>query len=553
MEKGQSIESRLRFYAVKRYNVLLEGTHGIGKTSIIENIFQELGWRYLMLNAATIDPYLDFYGIPKQKTVHDGDVSREVMTTILPESLECDEIDAIFFDEINRGSPEILNGLLDLIQFKSIKNKKLNKLKVVWAAQNPYNPDLEEHEQTYNVKPLDPALKDRFHIFISLPTQLNKTYLKKKHQGLYKPFAHWWGQLPEELKYYCSPRRIDYAIQIYKEGGLLEDVLDEKLPIKQLKKEIDEFLNDNKKAELTRKINALSIEEAKNVINIENIENVMEIILNQQIPIHYLQSINQDVLFYFLNKSSKEYHHLVRDYANQHPLQLNEESKMLINKDFYTILTYINKNMATIRSDDFKSVISCFLNAFLEYHLIEKTQDFNIKTFFNAFVKSPYYKSVSDNIMDIQKNILLEKNQINQLSNKAQKTQGDLTQLFQHQKQLNNIIKKYLDNKNLNHLENMVLAYIYIEIVAQNAQKEKEYIINIMNKIFMHPDIENIFKQSNNLFYSLFVFTYPQFEQELNHIIQKLFTKSNNYQQIENNIIQEPDMFSKILFKINQK
>ena len=45
------IEKRLIFYAQHGYNVLLEGRHGVGKTKIIEQTFDNMGWKYYVLNA----------------------------------------------------------------------------------------------------------------------------------------------------------------------------------------------------------------------------------------------------------------------------------------------------------------------------------------------------------------------------------------------------------------------------------------------------------------------------------------------------------------------
>jgi len=70
------------------YNVLLTGSHGVGKTQIIKEVFTKIygeiniGWRYF--SASTLDPWVDFIGIPKNY-VRESD-GREVFGIIPPEN-----------------------------------------------------------------------------------------------------------------------------------------------------------------------------------------------------------------------------------------------------------------------------------------------------------------------------------------------------------------------------------------------------------------------------------------------------------------------------------
>lgn len=121
------------------YNVLLTGSHGVGKTQIIKEVFTKIygeiniGWRYF--SASTLDPWVDFIGIPKNY-VRESD-GREVFGIIPPENFTGEEnIQAIFFDEINRADPKTLNAIMELIQFRSINGRKFPNLKVIWAARN---------------------------------------------------------------------------------------------------------------------------------------------------------------------------------------------------------------------------------------------------------------------------------------------------------------------------------------------------------------------------------------------------------------------------------
>ena len=87
-------------YAQEGYNVLMSGRHGVGKTAIIKKVFDEVfgpinvSWKYF--SASTMDPWVDFIGVPKNFTREHG---VEVLRIIPPEYLTGEEkIEALFFD-----------------------------------------------------------------------------------------------------------------------------------------------------------------------------------------------------------------------------------------------------------------------------------------------------------------------------------------------------------------------------------------------------------------------------------------------------------------------
>lgn len=208
----------LKEYAKEGYNVLLSGKHGVGKTAIIKEVFGEVfgkqqeNWKYY--SASTMDPWVDFIGIPKNYTKDDG---REVFTIIPPEDFTGEEeIQALFFDEINRADEKTLNAIMELIQFKSINGRKFPHLKCVWAAENPADDD----DNDYSVMELDPAQKDRFQIQLSVPYKLNKKYFVNKFgKDFYDISSNWW----ENNKKYISPRKLDDMLSGYQKGFSMED------------------------------------------------------------------------------------------------------------------------------------------------------------------------------------------------------------------------------------------------------------------------------------------------------------------------------------------
>lgn len=212
------IEDKLKKYAKAEYNVILTGRHGVGKTAIIKEVFGEtfgehmVKWRYF--SASTLDPWVDFIGIPKNYTREDG---MEVFKIIPPEHFTGDEeIEAIFFDEINRSDAKTLNALMELIQFKSINGRRFPNLKCVWAAENPHD----DKDAEYSVMPLDPAQKDRFQIQVEIPNQLSKPYFEDKFgKDIFAVSSEWWDK--HKLK--ISPRKLDDMLTGYQLGFDLSD------------------------------------------------------------------------------------------------------------------------------------------------------------------------------------------------------------------------------------------------------------------------------------------------------------------------------------------
>jgi len=231
------------FWIEQNLNVLMIGDHGIGKTAIIKDAFDRnnLKWRYF--SASTMDPWVDFVGVPKEVQAEDGTSYLELIQKL---EFQDDSIEMLFFDEFNRAPDKVRNAVMELIQFKSINGRKLNNLKGVWAAINPY-----DENETYDVEELDPAQQDRFQIQIELPNEPNVTYFQEKFgHRMGTRAVEWWKYLPDNLKRLVSPRRLDYAVDIYVKGGDLEDVLDEEVRPKTLRRKIESISTATTHADL---------------------------------------------------------------------------------------------------------------------------------------------------------------------------------------------------------------------------------------------------------------------------------------------------------------
>lgn len=247
-------KTQLDFWMKHNKNVLLSGNHGVGKTAIVQEAFTKkfgkMGENWLYFSASTMDPWVDFIGVPREAKDEHGD---PFLQLVRPRVLRDNKVEAIFIDEFNRAPKKVRNAIMELIQFKSINGYSFNNIKMVWAAINPH-----DDNETYDVEKLDPAQVDRFHIHYNVPYELDKNYLSKRYG---KPIAstaiNWWKDLPTEIKFLVSPRRVDYALEIYQQGGALRDSV---LPAKSNVNILIEKLNGLNRVEDFRKLIASNIE-----------------------------------------------------------------------------------------------------------------------------------------------------------------------------------------------------------------------------------------------------------------------------------------------------
>lgn len=212
-------KSDLDFWVENNLNVLFIGEKGVGKSSIVLDTFKRHNLKFKYYSAATLDPWVDFIGIPKEKIDEYGTPYIEL---VKPKDWAYDEIECIFLDEYNRSKPKIRNAVMELIQFKSINGKRFDKLRFIWAAINP-----DDDNNTYDVERLDDAQKDRFQIHVEVPYEIDFNYFKEKYgEDNAKAAASYWAQINDDkLKKLLSPRRLDYALQVFAAGGNIRHVI----------------------------------------------------------------------------------------------------------------------------------------------------------------------------------------------------------------------------------------------------------------------------------------------------------------------------------------
>jgi hypothetical protein len=193
-----SLETKLVQYAENHLNVMLVGAHGIGKSTVVKAISEKLGLKFKYYSSSTLDPFAELIGIPVP------DKENKTVDFYRPHDL--DDAEFVFFDELNRvTNPRVLNTVLEIIQFKSINGNPLKNLKMVWAAINPPGED-------YQVEELDPALIDRFHVYIKMKPTISMEYMKSvMSEDIAKVVKRWWDDdLSDDQRRVLTPRRIEY-------------------------------------------------------------------------------------------------------------------------------------------------------------------------------------------------------------------------------------------------------------------------------------------------------------------------------------------------------
>jgi hypothetical protein len=207
------------FWINNDLNVLLRGKHGVGKTAMVVDAFERNGLKYKYFSAATMDPWVDFIGVPKEKTNGNGE---SYLDLIRPKEFQDDEVEAIFMDEFSRAHKKVRNAVMELIQFKSINGRKFKNLRFIWAAINPDD----DEEFNYDVDALDPAQEDRFHIQVEVPYKPDIEWFRDRFgKRLADSAVSWWNELPTKIQYKVTPRRLEYALNVYGVKGNLRHVL----------------------------------------------------------------------------------------------------------------------------------------------------------------------------------------------------------------------------------------------------------------------------------------------------------------------------------------
>ena len=257
--------------------------------------------------------------------------------------------------------------------------------------------------------------------FIDVPYQINKQYLKTKYGDLSKPFIEWWQELPEELSYSCSPRRLDYAIQIFSDGGVnyLSDVLDKKLPVSNLKTRIHETLTHQERDKLKLELNKVTVKEAVKIISLKNLTTVLDLIKNKEVKKEYLAAINPDYLENYLSKNNDSVLiSLINELESENKLTTSNTLREVMNghqqQSQYIVEKTLSKsinNQFSLNIDSQKNVaiglLECVYQLYNKWgESITGLTEFKLDAFFQYIKNSKQFNLLKQEIFNFQKEIV---------------------------------------------------------------------------------------------------------------------------------------------------
>lgn len=134
-----------------RFVPLFTGPPGIAKSYNVQKWAELNGFKLIDIRLAVLEQG-DFIGLPTFKTVDGSERTIYSLPEFWPTG---EEKCVLFFDEPNRGTNAIMNGLMQVLTDGRIHTYKIPKNCLIVAACNPEDGD-------YEVNSMDTALKDRF-------------------------------------------------------------------------------------------------------------------------------------------------------------------------------------------------------------------------------------------------------------------------------------------------------------------------------------------------------------------------------------------------------
>jgi hypothetical protein len=204
--------------------VALWGIHGVGKTSIVEQVAAELGYNLVVLHLATQD-VADLIGIPRDMEIKDdqGHVVDKVTIWSCPDWLKAandryeatGEPNLFFLDEFNRGNRFVLSAMLPFLINGVMHTHSIGAEDAVICAMNPATDDYEVNEL------IDKALLDRLGHVVMKPTQdeyieyLENTGMDRVTLSVVKEDPNWTKIPSFDLGFDVKPSRrsIDYVMR----------------------------------------------------------------------------------------------------------------------------------------------------------------------------------------------------------------------------------------------------------------------------------------------------------------------------------------------------
>ena len=200
-----------------RFPVLMRGRHGIGKSQVVYQIAEVVKLPVVERRASQMTEG-DLVGLPVIKGNTTGWNPPDWF------KFACDNPCVLFFDEVDRATTEVRQGLFELTDSRKLNGFKLHEDTVIFAAINGG-----DHGANYQVSDMDPAELDRYTVFDLEPTVEDwLTWAKSRVETIVWDFVNQnrnhleHNEDTEPNKVYPSRRSWDRFNSAVNDAGLLE-------------------------------------------------------------------------------------------------------------------------------------------------------------------------------------------------------------------------------------------------------------------------------------------------------------------------------------------
>ena len=141
-----------------RFPVLMRGRHGIGKSQVVYQLAKTFNLPVVERRASQMTEG-DLVGLPS--------INANATAWNPPNWFKyaCQNSCVLFFDEVDRATTEVRQGLFELTDSRKLNGFKLHEDTVIFAAINGG-----DHGANYQVSDMDPAELDRYTVFDLEPT-----------------------------------------------------------------------------------------------------------------------------------------------------------------------------------------------------------------------------------------------------------------------------------------------------------------------------------------------------------------------------------------------
>jgi hypothetical protein len=155
--------------------LLIRGTHGIGKSAVCKAFAEAKGLRFLDVRLGQ----KEIGDILGQMILSKDEAGRDISSYALPKDLSpaFHEPCLLFFDELNRGTKDVMQAVFQIILDRKFHSEILHPGTYVWAAIN-------NNDELYTITPMDPALINRFSTLDFEPKPLEWLNLAEKERWL---------------------------------------------------------------------------------------------------------------------------------------------------------------------------------------------------------------------------------------------------------------------------------------------------------------------------------------------------------------------------------